>query len=485
LGSLPDPELKPRPTLAMEQITLVASLVFLAATSLATHLTQQTWIGFALAPVPLLFYRMDAFRMMLLSLACYLLFYEGFMPGSNFQFFNTPDSIIIVYIAMALFYGKSPPTFVLPVSAGLAPLYIFILYGLIDSIPSIFRYGFDFYVMRDVKNLLFLCLVPLLCRRDEPLFDPKNIYRILIAFVVFTALHSLVLLFGFFANSARVVSWNEVFLADAVLMIPILLSLNPERRTRNLLFVCLPICMIGLLATQTRGLWLSSIISYSVYIGIRLVKTKTLNIRSLLKSAQVALGLFVVAEIIFRITIGVGLLEFVQNRLMAHSNNELVNPYSSLGYRLHESMVVWEKRSWFGHGSGARLYLFFTQMGMSKFINWWSIHSEYFEILHKYGFIGLGIFMWFILSLIRRSFRIAIHGKAFPSAMGYLALTTLLNHCLVSITSGYLIRENVMLYMVLMVGIVERYYPRVFPGIAAGPVPAAAPASGNPSAGTA
>jgi hypothetical protein len=464
----------------MDQITLIASLAFLAATSVVTHLTQQTWLGFALAPLPLLFYRMDGFRMMLLSLAAYLLFYECFMPGSNFLFFNTPDSMLLVFIAATLFFSPRFPEFRLPVSGGLIPLYAFILYGLALSIQPLLQFGLDFYVMRDVKNLLFLLLVPLLCRRGEPLFDPKGIFRLLLAVVVLTTLHSVVLLSDFIVYGGRPVSWNEVFLADSVLIIPILLALHPGRRTRLLLYCCLPICLIGLLATQTRGLWLSCLISYSLYMVLRLVKSRTLKIGSLLKGAQVALVLLVMAEALLRISMGVGVLEFVQARMMTHSNNELVNPYSSLGYRIHESLVVWEKRTWFGHGSGARLYLFFTQLGMSKFINWWSIHSEYFEMLHKYGFVGLGIFMWFILSLLRRSLRMGMRGKAFPSALGFVAFTTLLNHCLVSITSGYLVRENVMLYMVLLVGIVERYYPRVFP--AESPAPAREGAAAAPAA---
>ncbi|GEM_PF-2755929 len=459
----------------MENLTLVASLAFLAATSVLTHTLHQAWIGFALAPVPLLFYRQDAFRMMVLALSTYLLFYEAFMPSSNFLWFNTQDSLLIVYIAMTAFFSPNLAVFSIPMSAGLVPLYAFILYGFALSIQPIMEFGFDFYVMRDVKCLLFLCLVPLMCRKGEALFNPKNAYRILLAIIVFTSVHSIVLLFGFFTTGNRVTTWNEIFFSDSVLIAPILLTLHPEKRIRRLLLACLPICLIGLLATQTRGLWLSTLFSFATYIGIRLFKSRTLKISSLLKGGMTALAILCVGEIILRVAMGRGLYEFVISRMMSMDNHELVNPYSSLGYRIHESLVVWDKRTWFGHGSGARLYLFFTQLGMSKFINWWSIHSEYFEILHKYGFIGLGIFMTFLATLMRRAYRIAVHGKAFPSALGFVAFTTLLNHCLVSITSGYIIRENVMLYLVILVGIVERYYPRVFPSLAA---PAATMATG-------
>jgi O-antigen ligase/polysaccharide polymerase Wzy-like membrane protein len=466
----------------MEKLTLVASLAFLAITSLITHVSHQGWFGFLMAPVPLLFYRPDGFRMMLLAFAGYLVFYQVASPGSDFIFFSTPDSIVIAYVALALFYSPNLSAFSLPMSAGLVPVYAFTLYGLALSIVPILVYRLDYFVMRDVKCLMFLALVPLLCRKDEPLFDPKNLVRMLLAIVFLTTVHSATLLAGFFATGIRPLTWNEIYLADAVLIIPILLTLNPEKRIRTLLYFCLPICLVGLLATQTRGLWLSSLISFILYAGVRIAKARTIKVGAILKSAQAILGLLLLAEIILRLSVGTGLIDFVQTRLMAHSNNEFINPYSSLGYRIHESLVVWEKRTWFGHGSGARLYLFFTQMGLSKFINWWAIHSEYFEILHKYGFVGLGIFMAFILTLMWRAFRMAMRGKAFPSALGFLVFTTLVNHCLVSITSGYLIRENVVIYLVMLIGIVERYYPRVFPAASAHSLPEPAVAKAEESA---
>ena len=51
----------------------------------------------------------------------------------------------------------------------------------------------DFYVFRDFRNLLYLCLVVIFCRGDEPIFGPKTLYRILLAFILFTASHAAVI----------------------------------------------------------------------------------------------------------------------------------------------------------------------------------------------------------------------------------------------------------------------------------------------------
>ncbi|MBW8886719.1 MAG: O-antigen ligase family protein, partial [Fibrobacteres bacterium] len=362
---------------SLDALTFGGYFAYLGILSLITHFTRQTWFGFFFAPLPMLFLRMDNFRFMLLAFAGYLLYFPGNLPGSNFLFFNTPDSLVLAYIGLFLFNRRGYAEFLI---AG-----------------------------------------------------------------------------------GRVITWNEVFFADGVLLVPILLGLDLSKRIRGFLFASLVLCLMGLLACETRGLWISAAASFLVYASLRIRKAGFIGFDGLRKLLPALVLLVVSAEAILRLSSGTGLGGFILNRLTAHSANELVNPWSSLGYRIHESLVVWQKRTWFGHGSGARLYLFFTQLGMSKFINWWSIHSEYFETLHKYGFIGLGLLVWFLAATLRRALRLALRSARYPSTIGFAVLITLLNHCLVSITSGYLIRENVMLYMVVLVCMVERYLPRIEP----------------------
>jgi hypothetical protein len=443
-----------------DALTFAGYFVYLGIISLITHFTRQTWFGFFFAPLPMLFLRMDHFRFMLLAFSGYLLYFPGNLPGSNFLFFNTPDSLVLAYIGLYLFNRGGFAVFSLPVSPGLIPLYAFILYGFALSVGPVLEFGTDFYVMRDIKNLCFLLLVPLLGRAGEPMFAPKALFRILCGILGFTSLHAAIVLVNFLTTGERVLTWNEVFFADGVLLVPILLGLDLSKRIRGFLFASLVLCLMGLLACQTRGLWISAAASFLVYGALRIRKAGLIGLDEFRKRLPVVILLLLSAEAILRLSSGTGLGGFLLHRLTAHSANELINPWSSLGYRIHESLVVWQKRTWFGHGSGARLYLFFTQLGMSKFINWWSIHSQYFAILHKYGFIGLGLFLWFLAATLRRALRLAMRGARYPSTIGFAALITLINHCLVSITSGYLIRENVMLYMVAIVCMVECYLPR-------------------------
>jgi hypothetical protein len=128
---------------------------------------------------------------------------------------------------------------------------------------------------------------------------------------------------------------------------------------------------------------------------------------------------------------------------------ELADPFSSMGYRLHESWAIWDQRTFFGHGTGATLRLYFTQLGLSQFYDWWSIHSGYFEILHKYGFLGLGIFTWMYVAFLIRAKRHLASPDKFTQIFGGVLFAVLVNHAVVSITTGYFLRWAVLLWIIL------------------------------------
>jgi hypothetical protein len=128
-----------------------------------------------------------------------------------------------------------------------------------------------------------------------------------------------------------------------------------------------------------------------------------------------------------------------------------------MGYRIYESYMVWRNKTLFGHGSGARILLLFTQWYPPRFIKWWAIHSGYFDLLHKYGFIGLGLYISIILLMLKRGMFLMRTRKRITQTFGTIVFLTLLNHAAVSITSQCFFRENVMIYIVLLIGIVEYY----------------------------
>jgi O-antigen ligase len=156
----------------------------------------------------------------------------------------------------------------------------------------------------------------------------------------------------------------------------------------------------------------------------------------------------------------VSLVGFIKGRFTVEGFEEIVNPWSSMGYRIHEAWAVWDERTLLGHGPGAPIHLFFTQLKIDKFIDWWAIHSGYFEYLHKFGFVGLGIILWMFGSYYFLARRMTKSSSRAVAAFGGIISAVLMNTAIVSITSGYFFRHGVIVW-VLLFFIAERLRPRL------------------------
>jgi O-antigen ligase len=149
----------------------------------------------------------------------------------------------------------------------------------------------------------------------------------------------------------------------------------------------------------------------------------------------------------------------ITSRLNDFKIEELINPASSTGYRLYESFMVIREASLFGHGSGARIHLVDT-IGNTKWHHWWSIHNEYIEILHKYGFIGLGIFLLLLIIYFFKSAVLIFHHKSSLQTIGLITFLIMLQHCIISMTSGYIIRDNIVPFLAILFSLVETGWQR-------------------------
>jgi O-Antigen ligase len=447
-------------TLLVDRNWLAAFLVLTAA-SLGCHLTGFGPIGLVVLPFAFLFLEASAFNYLILGLAGFLFFFEGHLQGSNVDILMVPDVLLLTWLALSLLTKRETPfLFKLPTSKVYLLLYAYVGYGLLLSIHPIFKYGLDTYVFRDIRNLLYLLLAIPLANAARNVLSPKRTVYLLMAFGLFSGLHGILLFVQLLLTEERSLTWNEALLGDGAIISLLTLRIVKTMKVRLWIYAGLIGCVLGLLATQTRGIWLATSASIGVFVFLNAVRDHRTFIPKALKVALVGLVLLAAAETAMRITRGSGILGFVGSRMTQISPTELVDPYSSLGYRLHESYEVWLDRSTFGHGSGARLRLFFTQMSTNKIMDWWSIHSQYFEVLHKYGFVGLAIFLSLFLSLGVKSFRISRSSKRFISTIGFVVLLCLINHSIVSITSRYLIRDNVMLAIALFFALSERYSQR-------------------------
>ena len=226
---------------------------------------------------------------------------------------------------------------------------------------------------------------------------------------------------------------------------------------------CLALSTVGLLITQTRGLWISTFVALMVFYVFDLFRGKKFQPGRLLKTLLIGAIVLIATNVLFALVTGSTLLQFIVKRMQGDSLTGLIDPFTSMGYRIHEAWTVWDKRTLFGHGPGATLHVYFTAGEFPKFMDWWSIHSGYFEFLHKYGFVGLGIILWMFGAYFLLAWRLAGSTSRAESAFGAIIATVILNTLIVSITSGYLFRHGVIIWVPLFF-IAERLRDRGRPG---------------------
>lgn len=431
---------------------LLIAFCYLSALSLFVHQFEMNELGLSLVPLPLLLYRFELRVALMVYMGCILLFFEAFRMNSNLHFLFVQDSVLVVFMILLVTFPRKAWVVTIPRSRTLSWMYLFCGYALALSVWPLIDMGFDEHLLRDVKNILCLLLVVVI--RHDPLLDARKLVQFLLLVVFATAAYAALCTLDFAVNRERIITWNEVYFSDGLIVALVLLRQIKSPPVRKALKTAAVFCGIGILITQTRGIWLSTLASLAVFAhfgkgGIRQVLTFR-------RMAPVILIIgfgFVFA----RLTAGGGVVGFVQGRMGAYSENELSTPLTSMGFRVYESYQVWRERSVLGHGSGARIRLYNPFYDPTKMIDWWSIHSEYFEILHKYGYVGLLLFAGFLLSFLKKSWRIAKRGSSIRRIFGQIGFLVILNHCIVSITSGYLVRVHVMVFFAVLVGMIERY----------------------------
>lgn len=393
-------------------------------------------------PLVLAFVRLNPYRFLVLWIAAYLFFFESSMKGTSFLFFSVADSLLIVYVTLlALFVLPETKSPRLPMSFAFLGLYLYIVLALALAPAALAEYP-ALNVLFDVKTTACMAFIPILLVLDGPEREPKKIFLLMGAVIAFCSLHAIMLCVQFALNGYRPVTWAGIFMVTSIFFCAEMLRMSFSKRTRRLLLLGLGLCILGVLITQTRGLWLASMVGFAYFFTNLLFRSGKSAFRILLRLVLIGIAAAILVNLSFLLVTGKSILELVIDRLNFFSAIELIDPYSSMGYRLHESWAVWDERTWFGHGPGATLNLFFTQMDKSDYLDWWSIHSGYFEILHKYGFVGLILMGWMWLGLFGAAWKVSRNGDAASRAGGMAVQLMLLNHAVYSITSNEFNRPN-------------------------------------------
>lgn len=433
--------------------------VFYACLAVLGRIEGLFPVVFVLIPLGLLFINLNAYRFLVLLFAGFFLFFPAGAAGTTLFGIFAADSLAAVFLLLFLLsQSRTREPASIPISFTLAGVYVFAAYALVLSYRSLPTT--DFYrVTYDLKSIFYLLFVPILLMLDGKTREPKKFFLLLSTFVLFCSIHSLEVLARFIISPERVVTWNEIFISDSVLISALMLRFPVAARTKMFLWVALFLSTLGLLLTQTRGLWLSTLAAFALFYTLEFFTGKNLTVGKILKTVTVMAGGFLAANVLFMVVAKIPLHIFIRRRFGDGGINEFIDPFASMGYRIHESLAVWTQRTVFGHGTGASLHLYFTQLNNAKFMDWWSIHSGYFEVLHKFGFVGLALFLWLFGAYYFLGRRLAKSPSRVVATFGGIIATVIINHTVVSITSGYFFRHASIVWLPLFF-IAERLRPR-------------------------
>lgn len=435
-----------------ESYVYIFPAVYFIVVSFITNLLNFSPIAFVLISLPVFFVNRS-----ITTLLCFYFFnsialYDPILITSRIKFFLIPEIFIGIILFLIVFRRKDIFKVKIPITLLFFSLYVYVIYCCIMTIPTLQRYGFDPYVLLDLNDNLMLLLAPVIFIYKKITF--KNYVLILMVIILSSAIFGMIINFSYFTSPNRKLTWNEPFFADALILSIILLLFLKNNVAKKILIVCIVVCFFAMIFTQTRSIWLSFTVCLILFFIAKLVINFKKFSRIFLK-ISIALLVLVGLQGFFNNQ----LTGLITNRLSDFKIEELINPTSSTGYRIYESYMVIQKASMFGYGSGARIHLVDT-IGNTKWHHWWSIHNEYIEILHKYGFIGLGLFLLLLSIFFFKSIVLVFHRNSTLQTIGLITFLVMLQHCIISITSGYLIRDNIVPFLALLFALVETGWQR-------------------------
>lgn len=439
-----------------QQITFLAvSMVWSALLLVISIVTHFPYAALVLFPLPLVLFKVTAWRAVVLVVMGYTAFFDPLQAHTLAGVLLVPESALFIFVVLYLSAQPKRAVPRIPQSLNMLLLLLFCGYAILMTLPTFLVMGFDTYVVNDLKSILVLLLVPLLLR--DGFFEPRKLIALLFLLVIFSTVFALGSIVYFLIDQGRVITWNEIYFGVGFVLSVILRRQLKKHSARIVLTACGTVLAAALVLTQTRGLWIAVFLALIVYgaFSVRSFRFSDVAKRIVPFVASLAV-LTMVLSLVFQFN----LITFVQNRFMQNEKNELATPTSSMGYRLYECYTVYQHATFLGHGSGARLHIYMPFINKNKAIEWWAIHSEYFEVLHKYGYFGLALFLALLVTTTVKAFRLACSPRFSTKIYGYVALTTMLILVELSITSGYIRRPNSVYLTMLVIGMVEYYYPR-------------------------
>lgn len=239
------------------------------------------------------------------------------------------------------------------------------------------------------------------------LFDTALVKRLVAVIVLASLAASVQYILGFAMSAAavgpgRVVSRQvNIFLVSVPFLVSFLFF-DPSRRRKLVYFVLLLVMMVGILLSQTRGIWIALILQVACLLLLYRKRLGPKAIPFLVTFVMIVLISMCGIFFFFQRTTGLNVLSLLSRRALT-VRHMFLDP--AMMERVVANRAVLQEIKHvplLGSGLGSTIsYVFF---GHRSVVNW--IDNAYTVLLWKVGLLGFAIFVWMLIAALRQAVKL-------------------------------------------------------------------------------
>ncbi|OGJ89106.1 MAG: hypothetical protein A2268_08905 [Candidatus Raymondbacteria bacterium RifOxyA12_full_50_37] len=414
------------------------------------YLQAPSLAVFICATIAGLLFLNDPFKFLLYIFASFILLMPIEKLPAVFLYWaivHVIDPIVLLFIIVYFFnFKKSPFEFHLSVFPALIAFMVFLGYQFLLFFKAPTHMG-RLYGIFELREYAYALLTFFIILRSN--IRHKRMIQILFFIIVLASIGGALNSAGFYYRhlilgltriESRQLIHLSFFFSQCFLICIIGLTYFKNKKVRIFLGISGAMLGLSMLIDQTRGMWIGTAVALLVYISMM-----TSNKLKLIRKAAWLLPMLVCAVFIAKVTIGIDVLGIITQRFGDLQPTELINPFTSMGYRVYESLMVLQQTSVFGHGFKAPLHLYLPFF--NKTDDWYGIHDQYLDILYNTGVVGLILFFIFAGLYLVSAYRLSKDPNSNRAFWGKFIFLSFINTLMISITSGFFNRFSSCLFL--------------------------------------
>jgi len=250
---------------------------------------------------------------------------------------------------------------------------------------------------------------------------PEDIRRILLMYLILAVLNSFVAFGEFVANGRRSFGFSGILFVDFAglgITVTAAMALVLKGKARSLMFGLCTILAVALILTQTRGIWLTTIIALALMAAYAVIYPATFEYTRKRIVLHLTVGGFLLLGVS---TVVIVANPYIERRATEFgAGTELAFEFTEHGLvpnSLVSRLLIWDTAlntflenpvtgvGVYGFAESSREYSRLPTLYYRNFVQYLSPHQTFLAVLAETGIIGAVGFAVFFFSLIRIAFR--------------------------------------------------------------------------------